>query len=108
MSKFHLLMKDSHITTRVRALDRHFIRLIITQDRFIRFIRVRLTTTRAHLTTLGTGTAADMAADMEDTTDSRRCLPRMGAVQLPFFCIKIDNIMTNTGNNCDLDGLLVR
>lgn len=105
-------MKDSHITTRVRALDRHFIRLIIIQDRFIRFIRVRLTTTRALLTTLGTDTAADtaadMAADMEDTTDSRRCLPRMGAVQLPFFCIKIDNIMTNTGNNCDLDGLLVR
>jgi hypothetical protein len=104
MSKFPLLMKDSHITTRVRALDRPFIRLIITQDRFIRFIHVRLTTTRALLTTLGT----DTAADMEDTTDSRRYVPKMGAVQLPFFCINIDNIMTNTGNNCDLADLLVR
>lgn len=81
MSKFPLLMKDSHITTRVRALDRPFIRLIITQDRFIRFIHVRLTTTRALLTTLGT----DTAADMEDTTDSRFMYRKWGQSSSPFF-----------------------
>jgi hypothetical protein len=85
MSKFPLLMKDSHITTRVRALDRPFIRLIITQDRFIRFIHVRLTTTRALLTTLGTDTAADTAADMEDTTDSRFMYRKWGQSSSPFF-----------------------
>ncbi len=88
LNKLYLMMKDSLI---IRARDRHFIRLIITQDRSIRFIHVRLTITRAHarLTTLGTVTAEDMAEDMaEDTaedTDIKRRFTKMGAVQLPIF-----------------------
>ncbi len=92
LNKLYLMMKDSLI---IRARDRHFIRLIITQDRSIRFIHVRLTITRAHarLTTLGTVTAEDMAEDTaedmaEDTaedTDIKRRFTKMGAVQLPIF-----------------------
>lgn len=80
LNKLYLMMKDSLI---IRARDRHFIRLIITQDRSIRFIHVRLTITRAHarLTTLGTVTAEDMAED----TDIKRRFTKMGAVQLPIF-----------------------
>lgn len=106
------MMKDSLIIIRVR--DRHFIRLIITQDRSIRFIRVRLTITRAHarLTTLGMVTAEDMAEDMvEDTaaaTDIKRLLPKWGQSSSPFFCFKNDNTMTNIGNNCDSIALLLR
>lgn len=111
LNKLHLMMKDSLII--IRARDRHFIRLIIIQDRFIRstrFIRVRLTTTRArvHLTTLGT--AEDMAEDMaEDTAeDTRLRLPKWGQSSSPFFCFKNDNIMTNIGNNCAFTALLLR
>lgn len=80
LNKLYLMMKDSLI---IRARDRHFIRLIITQDRSIRFIHVRLTITRAHarLTTHGTVTAEDMAED----TDIKRRFTKMGAVQLPIF-----------------------
>lgn len=79
------MMKDSLIIIRVR--DRHFIRLIITQDRSIRFIRVRLTITRAHarLTTLGMVTAADMAEDTAEGTDTKRLLPKWGQSSSPFF-----------------------
>lgn len=101
------MMKDSLI---IRARDRHFIRLIITQDRSIRFIHVRLTITRAHarLTTLGTVTAEDMAEDTAEDTDIKRRFTKMGAVQLPIFCFKNDNIMTNIGNNCNSIALLLR
>lgn len=107
LNKLHLMMKDSLII--IRARDRHFIRLIIIQDRFIRstrFIRVRLTTTRArvHLTTLGT--AADMAEDTAE--DTRLRLPKWGQSSSPFFCFKNDNIMTNIGNNCAFTAFLLR
>lgn len=103
------MMKDSLII--IRARDRHFIRLIIIQDRFIRssrFIRVRLTTTRARvrLTTRGTVTAADMAEDTAE--DTRLCLPKWGQSSSPFFCFKNDNIMTDIGNNCVFTALLLR
>lgn len=102
------MMKDSLII--IRARDRHFTRLIITQDRSIRSIRVRLTITRAHdrLTTLGPVMAAVSAADMAEVTDTRRQFTKMGALQLPFFCFKNDNTMTNTGNNCDSIAALLR
>ncbi len=107
LNKLPLMMKDSLIIIRVR--DRHFIRLIIIQDRIIRstrFIRARLITTRARdrLTTLGTVTAEDMA---EVTVTSRR-ISKWGQSSSPFFCFKNDNIMTNIGNNCDSVPLLLR
>ncbi len=75
------MMKDSLII--IRAHDRLFIRLIITQDRSI---RGRLTITRAHdrLTIHGpvmaavsaaasaAASAADMAEDMAEDTDTKR------------------------------------
>lgn len=107
LNKLPLMMKDSLIIIRVR--DRHFIRLIIIQDRIIRstrFIRARLITTRARdrLTTLGTVMAEDMA---EVTVTSRR-ISKWGQSSSPFFCFKNDNIMTNIGNNCDSVPLLLR
>lgn len=90
------MMRDSLIFIRVR--DRHFIRLIIIQDRTIRFIRVRLTITRARgLTTLGTVTAEVMAEDSaevmaEDSaavTDIKRRLPKWGQSSSPFFLLKM-------------------
>jgi hypothetical protein len=82
------MMKDSLII--ISARDRHFIRLIITQDRSIRFIRVRLTITRAHarLTTLGTVTAEDTVEDTAEDTDTKRRLPKWGQSSSPFFCFK--------------------
>ncbi len=107
LNKLPLMMKDSLIIIRVR--DRHFIRLIIIQDRIIRstrFIRAHLITTRARdrLTTLGTVTAAVMA---EVTVTSRR-ISKWGQSSSPFFRFKNDNIMTNMGNNCDSVPLLLR
>lgn len=107
LNKLPLMMKDSLIIIRVR--DRHFIRLIIIQDRIIRstrFIHARLITTRARdrLTTLGTVTAAVMA---EVTVTSRR-ISKWGQSSSPFFRFKNDNIMTNMGNNCDSVPLLLR
>lgn len=68
------MMKDSLII--IRAHDR----LIITQDRSIRFIRGRLIITRAHdqdrLTIHGpvmaAASAEDMAEDMAEDTDTKR------------------------------------
>lgn len=105
LNKLPLMMKDSLIIIRVR--DGHFIRLIIIQDRIIRstrFIRARLITTRARLTTLGTDTAEDMA---EVTVTSRR-ISKWGQSSSPFFCFKNDNIMINIGNDCDSVSLLLR
>ncbi len=115
LNKLPLMMKDSLIIIRVR--DRHFIRLIIIQDRIIRstrFIRARLITTRARdrLTTLGTVTAAvmaeDMAEDMAEVTVTSRRISKWGQSSSPFFRFKNDNIMTNMGNNCDSVPLLLR
>lgn len=123
LNKLPLMMKDSLIIIRVR--DRHFIRLIIIQDRIIRstrFIRARLITTRARdrLTTLGTVTAAvtaavmaavmaeDMAEDMAEVTVTSRRISKWGQSSSPFFCFKNDNIMTNIGNDCDSVPLLLR
>lgn len=114
------MMKDSLII--IRARDRHFTRLIITLDRSIRFIRVRLTITRARdrvhdrLTTLGPVMAAvsvavsavDTAEVTAEVTDTRRRLPKWGQSSSLFFCFKNDNIMTNIGNDCDSHSRLVR
>lgn len=111
LNKLPLMMKDSLIIILVR--DRHFIRLIIIQDRIIRstrFIRARLITTRARdrLTTLGTVTAEVMAEDMGEVTVTSRHISKWGQSSSPFFCFKNDNIMTNMGNNCDSVPLLLR
>lgn len=93
LNNLHLMMKDSLII--IRARDRHFIRLIITQDRSIRFILVRLTITRAHarLTTLGMVTVEDMAEDMvgdtAEDTDTKRRLPNGGSPAPHFFILKM-------------------
>lgn len=97
-------MKDSLIIIRVR--DGHFIRLIIIRS--TRFIRARLITTRARLTTLGTVTAAVMAAVMAEVTVTSRRISKWGQSSSPFFCFKNDNIMTNMVNNCDPVPLLLR
>lgn len=97
-------MKDSLIIIRVR--DGHFIRLIIIRS--TRFIRARLITTRARLTTLGTVTAAVMAEDMAEVTVTSRRISKWGQSSSPFFYFKNDNIMTNIGNNCDSVSLLLR
>lgn len=87
LNKLPLMMKDSLIIIRVR--DGHFIRLIIIQDRIIRstrFIRARLTITRARvLTTLGTATVEVMAEDSAAVTDIKRRLPKWGQSSSPFF-----------------------
>ncbi len=104
LNKLPLMMKDSLIIIRVR--DGHFIRLIIIRS--TRFIRARLITTRARLTTLGTVTAAVMAEDMAEVTVTSRRISKWGQSSSPFFYFKNDNIMTNIGNNCDSVSLLLR
>lgn len=103
LNKLPLMMKDSLIIIRVR--DGHFIRLIIIRS--TRFIRARLITTRARLTTLGTVTAAVMAEDMAEVTVTSRRISKWGQSSSPFFYFKNDNIMTNIGNNCDSVSLLL-
>lgn len=104
LNKLPLMMKDSLIIIRVR--DRHFIRLIIIQDRIIR--STRFIRARDRLTTLGTVTAAVMAEDMAEVTVTSRSISKWGQSSSPFFCFKNDNIMTNIGNNCDSVPLLLR
>lgn len=91
LNKLPLMMKDS---------------LIIIRS--TRFIRARLITTRARLTTLGTVTAAVMAEDMAEVTVTSRRISKWGQSSSPFFYFKNDNIMTNIGNNCDSVSLLLR